>query len=210
MRPDSELFRHKVLSLIKQYPQHDGYQFDWKGYGVANDIFYQGEPFITKRPEHKPYCSGITLEVFVRAWQATMGEKAAIGDLDREGLERFRKAWYGVDGNRRTLVNAIANLNVDKAGPVGQVIRNLDDWLPGDFVQFWRRPTKKYPQGTGHSCILLGLGERIEYWSAQGSTDGIGLHSERRPEKIYLARVGLSVEEMEARGIEPISKGPQT
>ena len=77
---------------------------------------------------------------------------------------------FGVEAADIAEANGIENVAAGIGEEVGQ-----DDLQPGDFVQIWRKPGV----ASGHSVIFKGWdGDKIQYWSSQGSTDGIAEHEE--------------------------------
>jgi len=160
----------EILSTIKLYKEGGTKQRKeaaGANYGVTEDIFYQGRKVAAKGPASKAYCSGITFEVYMKAATIAAGSDFVLNGLSASNIERFRKDWYGVDGNRRTMVDALVSRNL------GIEILDPNNAAPGDFVQFWWR------DGFGHSVVFLGWirdakGQisGIRYWSAQGN--GIG------------------------------------
>jgi hypothetical protein len=105
-------------------------------------------------------------------------------------LRRFRAQWFGADGNKKTLQNAIVSNMLGKAV-------SIENSRPGDFVQFWRY------SGSGHSVILVEWVRNnlqkivgIKYWSTQSVSHGIGYRIEYfggsqgiDPNQVYIARI---------------------
>ncbi len=156
-----------VLRQVAQYPktrirpvQDESGVF--QGMGVSKKIAYQGRTVAEGSGLTEVYCSGITFQVFMDACAAVAGPKCLLRGLSGTNIWEFRRDWYGVDGNRRTLVDALVTRGL------GEEIVNPLEAKPGDFVQFWRR------SGIGHSVVFLGwqmdpdgkIGG-IRYWSAQ-------------------------------------------
>ncbi len=195
-----------VLRVFESYPRDGSHGYWWpKGSaweGTTRDLVYLGTKIASGDPEKRSYCCGLTFEVLFRAWEEWCREEGRpfrIGDLTSETIVGFRRAWYGSDGDRRTVLHALVDYGL------GSRVEDLEQAKPGDFVQFWRG------NGTGHSAIFLAWERRgreivgIRYGSSQGSTKGIGVKTEylgeeaaRRGEKgkgidpaqLYLARVG--------------------
>jgi hypothetical protein len=195
-----------VVRVFESYPRDGSHGYWWpKGSpweGTTRDLLYLGRKIATGDPQKRSYCCGFTFEVFFRAWEEWCGEKKVpfrIGDLNAETIGDFRRAWYGSDGDRRTLFHALVDARL------GVPVEKWEEARPGDFVQFWRK------NGTGHSAILLDWERRgreivgIRFGSSQGSTKGIGVKSEflreeaeRRaegekgidPAQIHIARAG--------------------
>ncbi len=197
--PAPDTFRVRVMEVIRTYPTDGthGYYWpkegDWKG--TTRDLRYRGELLAEGDEQGRCHCSGLTFEVFFRAyrrWCRQTDRPFSIANMTPAELDRFRKLWFGTDGNKRTLVRAIR-----KKG-LGRVIPDPERAKPGDFVQFWRR------NGSGHSAVFMnwtrdGDGNRtgIRYWSSQGSTDGIDYNTESfggedgvDSDRIYIARIG--------------------
>ena len=135
--------------------------------GISEDIVYQGQRVIRSDNPGFAHCSGITLQAYMDACTlyAESFDKDphfSLGEMSPSQIEPFRKDFYGFDGNQRTLVDALLKREL------GREMRNIDDAIPGDFVQFWRN------SGTGHCGVLLdfqrnaeGKIQGIHYWSVQ-------------------------------------------
>jgi hypothetical protein len=136
--------------------------------GVTQDLLYQGAKIASGDAEKRSHCSGLMYEVYLRACEAFATQRYGtqryrLADLDTKTLKNFRLDFFGVSGNRRTMVDALT-----KRG-LGTKVESLAAAQPGDLVQFWRN------SGTGHSVVFLGLAvdekdtERrgIRYWSVQ-------------------------------------------
>lgn len=207
--PPAERFRALVLDVVKSYPTDGTHDYHWpKGSawaGTTRTLTYEGKAVADGDPEGRCYCCGLTFEVFFRAWERWCAEEKRpfrIGELSAEDLLRFRGLWYGTDGDRRLIQNALVTYGL------GTAVERLDDARPGDFVQFWRH------SGSGHSVVFLawlrdgeGKIEGLRYWSSQKATNGIGEREERLSEKeginakeVYVARVGASGSEKQEKG----------
>lgn len=194
----------EILKTLRAYPTDGTHAYYWPKSGTwagnTKDLSYQGAVFAKGDPEKRCYCCGITFEVFFDAWKAwCAAEKTEFrfpGIADAAALKQFRKLWFGSDGDQSTMQHALIEAKL------GVKIEKLEDAEAGDFVQFWRN------SGSGHAVIFLGW-ERdkqsqaitaLHYWSAQGSTKGIGERTEKigKGEKeidrarIYIGRVGVA------------------
>ena len=171
------MLNHFLLSVASEYPTGD------RGvlvpsdrvntsYGVSEDIYYQGRRAAKRDPEGKVYCVGLMFEIYMKACAKAGGRDFQLGAITENEIGQFRKDWYGVDGNRRTLVRTLSERGL------GIEITNPEEAREGDLVQFWRK------NGSGHSVLFLGwerdsTGDRraISYWSAQ-SANGISENTE--------------------------------
>jgi len=165
--------------------------------GVTQDLFYQGRQVGEGDPQGRGYCIGLMLEVYLNACADYAREnwgtaEYQLAHIDAPGkFAAFRRDFYGVSGNRRTMVDALAKRNL------GREIRSLDRAKPGDLLQIWRQG------GSGHAVIYLAHKETpagdpisVTYWSIQSSTGGISTHTESfgdegadlDPEQVYIVR----------------------
>lgn len=193
-----EDFNEYVLHALKSYPTNGTHQYYWPSSGGwagnTKDLYYQGQLFSKGDSKGRCYCCGLTFEVFFDAYKKYCndhGWQFDIKGFTATDLKKFRGLWFGADGNRKTLLNAVEKHNLGSAV-------SLEDARPGDFVQYWRH------SGSGHSVIFIGWRRDsqnkitgLEYWSTQKSTGGIGYRTETvssssgiDPKQIYIARVG--------------------
>lgn len=176
--PDPSAFNDVVLRLLAGYPTDGTHDYLWDdGYdGTTRDIWYL-DALVAEADEARDcFCVGITWEVYMRAFQeidAGNGGEGVLNGLDVQDVLEFRTDWYV-----RDLWGSGPSLAFDNWG-LGVEVTDLADALPGDFVQLWRH------SGSGHSVIFLGWQTSgdgaitgMDYWSCQGSTDGIGYASE--------------------------------
>jgi len=194
-----ELNAH-IVAVLRQYPTDGQHRYYWPkmgGWGGNTcDLRYRGKLFAKGDPKGRAFCCGLTFEVFLKAWERWSHAKKqpfvipGIETVDE--LKKLRAQWFGSDGNRKTLLNALV------ANKLGVRVAKLTDAKAGDFVQFWRH------SGSGHSVIfdswVTGKDKKIvgmRYWSTQRSTKGIGYRVERfggkrgiKRDEIYIARVG--------------------
>ncbi|NUM53354.1 MAG: hypothetical protein HUU46_06905 [Candidatus Hydrogenedentes bacterium] len=196
--PDADAFAQCVLTVSASYPT-DGTnayywpkQGEWKG--VTRDVFYNGELVAKGDEQGRCHCSGITWEVFMRAieeYNRTHNPKA-LHTWTVEDIKQFQFLWFGSDGNKRCIHNAVLTYGI------GTEIKEPADARPGDFVQFWRG------NGSGHSCIFqewvrddAGNITHLKYWSAQKKTNGISFNMETVGDpkgiildQVYIVRIG--------------------
>ncbi len=197
--PPGALNAH-VLAVLKSYPADGTHGYYWpkKGawLGFTRTLVYDGETIGEGDPKGRCHCSGITFEVFFRAWKRwckASGKAIRIGRLDAAGVRAFVREWFGANGDRATLSAALTRHHL------GRRLTDWDDARPGDFVQLWRQ------SGSGHSAVFLawtrdedGSITGLRYWSTQSSTNGIGERSERfgdagsmvKRDEFFLVRVG--------------------
>lgn len=194
-------FREALLAVLEDYPTDGTHDYHWPksgGWaGVTRDLDYRGARVADGDPAGRCYCCGLTFELFFRAYEsccAAADQPFEIpGIADVKAVKALRKAWFGADGNRRTMQNAIG------AAGLGRPIEDFESVRRGDFVQLWRS------SGSGHSVVFLdwlreeGAIVGLRYWSTQKSTQGIGTRTERfardgnkgvDPAQLYVARVG--------------------
>ncbi len=193
-----EDFNEYVLQVLKKYPTNGTHRYYWpKGgnwAGNTQDLFYRGSLFSKGDPQKRCYCCGLTFEVFLEAYESYCQAKGwpfVIKDFSSADLRKLRGQWFGSDGNKKTLLNAVTK------NKLGTGI-SLEQAKPGDFVQLWRH------SGSGHSVIFISwlrdneqkiIG--IQYWSTQKSTNGVGYNTEYingssvDKKQLYIARVGL-------------------
>jgi hypothetical protein len=176
--PDPSAFNDVVLRLLSGYPTDGTHGYLWDGSydGTTRDIWYRDALVAEANADGDCFCVGITFEVYMRAFQeidATAGGDGILNGLDVADMLEFRTDWYV-----RDLWGPGPSVAFENWG-VGEEVTDLADVLPGDFVQLWRH------SGSGHSVVFLGwqtAGDGtitgMDYWSCQGSTDGIGYASE--------------------------------
>lgn len=195
--PSPSEFTRIVKDLMEEYPADGTHTYHWpRGSswgGNTMDLHYQGALFSAGDAKGRCYCCGLTFEVFFRAWERWAAKKKVefrIGDMDGDALRSFRSRWFCSGDFRRGPLDALEWKGLGSAVTADQA-------RAGDFVQLWRR------SGSGHSVIFVawatenGRRTGIRYWSTQGSTNGIGVHTESLSgdsgvdlEKTYFARVG--------------------
>ncbi|MBM3290606.1 MAG: hypothetical protein FJY92_10685 [Candidatus Hydrogenedentes bacterium] len=167
-------------------------QGEWKG--VTRDVTYNGKVVAAGDAQGRCHCSGITWEVFMRAVDEynRTHETKALDTWTPEDVDKFQFLWFGSDGNKRCIHNAVLTFGI------GQEIKDPADARPGDFVQFWRG------NGSGHSCIFRewvrdaqGKITHLKYWSAQKKTNGISVNTETVGDEkgiildqVYIVRIG--------------------
>ena len=193
-------FNAHVLVVADSYPTDGTHRYHWpkRGTWIGNTrrLLYDGQVLAEGDPQGRCHCSGLTFEVFLRAWERwaqASGRPYRIPGLDLAGVKRFQRAWFGAGGDRATLHTALTERDL------GRRVTDLAKARPGDFVQLWRH------SGSGHSVVFRGW-ERdeegrilgIRYWSTQSSTNGIGERTERfgedgstvKRDELYVVRVG--------------------
>lgn len=197
--PVESTFNEKVLEMVADYPTDGSYGYYWPSgsdwAGTTQDIWYRGSQVAEGDSQNRSYCSGITWETFMRAWEevdeAVDGDET-INDMTVSDLGSFRTDWYV-----RDLWGDGVGIAVENYG-IGERITDWDDVRPGDYVQIWRH------SGSGHTFVFIdwlrdgdGEIEGVRYWSTQNSTDGIGYNEEYfgtsgsslSPSHFYAARV---------------------
>lgn len=196
--PDADAFSQCVLKIAASYPTNgvNAYywpkQGEWKG--VTRDVLYNGEVVAKGDAQGRCHCSGITWEVFMRALETynATHETKALHTWTPDEVNYFQFKWFGSDGNKKCIYNAVLTFGV------GEEVKNRDEARPGDFVQFWRG------NGSGHSCIFQewvrddqGKITHLNYWSAQKKTNGISFNTETVGDpkgiildQVYIVRIG--------------------
>lgn len=160
-----------ILALLPQYSRDGSHPYAWsRGVdtdGVSQELRWRGTLLAAPEPGGGIHCSGITYEVYLRALAATVGEERG---PDAETLLALKDAWYVRDGGDQGPVGALVSAGL------GQRVRGLAALQPGDIVQFWRN------SGKGHSVIFVnhtrnsdGSLRGMVYWSAQGTSGGVGM-----------------------------------
>lgn len=179
-------FNKIVLETIKQYPANGthGYWWPQKGEsdydGGTKDIFLDGQKVMKGEPKKQTYCCGLTLEIFLESYKKWLknngGEKASM--VTPEQWAHFKKLWFVEQ------VNGPGPSAALEAYQLGRTIE-LDEALPGDFVQIWRTVKEGKNKPTGHSVIFLnwvldntGKITGFQYWSTQPGTNGIAEREE--------------------------------
>jgi hypothetical protein len=187
-----------VLEVLREYPTDGSYAYwwprgsDWEG--TTQDLVYRGTKIASGDPKKRSYCCGLTFEVFFVAyerWCRRANREFQIGDLDADGLTKFRLVWYGAEGDKKRLC-----LEAAVGAKLGTAVEKLEDAKAGDFVQLWRH------DGSGHSVVFVRWERKggeitgIRYWSTQGSTKGIGENTESigakkgvDPKQLHIVRI---------------------
>lgn len=175
-RTENATLNAHILRVAASYPTDGTYKvlpasMRSTSFGTTKDIHYGGRRVITGDPERRSYCSGLMLEVYMQACAEAAGPSFRLAGLDTNGFYAFRRDFYGYDGNRRTLVNALVSRGLARE------IKGLELAQPGDMIQFWRH------SGTGHSAVYIGHQLRadgtgdLEFWSVHSGL-GISIKSE--------------------------------
>ncbi len=199
---DPSDFNELVLDLVDAYPKDGTFEYYWPQSGSwsggTQDVYYQGEK-VGSGGYDACYCSGITWEWYLRAFQeydrSIGGDGQDLNGVDADEIWDMRRDWYV-----RDLYGPGPSIAMENYG-LGAEVQSFDDWMPGDFVQFWRT------SGSGHTAIFMGWitdddGARVgmDYASCQGSTDGLGVNDEYfgshsgalDPSAMYAGRAYLS------------------
>lgn len=169
-----------ILSTLAGYPTDGSYDYWWPDDvdwgGNPHDIYYMGRLFAEGDPLNRSYCVGMTFEVFMEV-EAQLDElydgDGSVNGVPFDELYELRTDWYVRDLYGRGIVDAMENYGI------GDAITDFDDVRPGDIIQFWRH------SGSGHNAIFIDWlyddGDIVgfEYWSTQGSTDGVNYNDER-------------------------------
>lgn len=157
----------------------------------TNHDFYQECIVLHGDGKSSAYCCGLTLEVFLKAMDkyklAHARGGAGVGifrpedyymfspikGLDTTNFSHFKYLWFCPTSKSAGPGEALTTFGM------GTMVTNWNQAQFGDFVQIWRW------NGSGHSMIFVdwvkdstGAIIGMKYWSAQGSTNGIGYHTE--------------------------------
>lgn len=196
-QPRGPFLNHYILKAAGEYAGHTRYRFDnseetLATLGIVDDIHYLGRERYSTTGQDEIHCIGFIFNLYVRA--AELYAKEYFGEphfrfpgLPGHEFADFQREFYGADGNRRTLVNALVSRGMARE------IHSLEDARPGDLVQFWREG------GLGHSAIFLDVtsepwqqNSRLRFFSVHGT--GIGIKEEMigepmiLEEEIFIAR----------------------
>lgn len=159
-----------ILDLVQHYPLGAANPYDWKRGmntdGVSRDLLWRGVPLALAAGDAGVHCSGITWEVYIQALRDAAGEGAG---PSAEELLAVKETWYIRTPDETGPVGALAGHGL------GALVPDVASLRPGDIVQFWRN------SGKGHSAVFIehrrnrdGSIRGLVYWSAQGSSGGIG------------------------------------
>ena len=188
---DVQPLNSHVLALVSSYPLDGRHPYSWHPDrhtdGVSQALSWRGTPLGEPDAERSVHCSGITFEVYIQALSRGLRSE---GPTSATLLE-LKEDWYIRQGTRSGPVDALVSRGM------GLPIERLGDLQPGDFVQFWRN------NGNGHSAIFIehtryrsGTPRGMVFWSAQGSSGGLGYRrvslgegeSQIQPESLYGVR----------------------
>lgn len=178
-------FNRAVLLLSAEYPTDGTHAYWWprageSSYdGVSEDIYFNGQLILKGEPERRTFCCGLTLEVFAKAYQAYLNHTGTESKIPDDQWGRFRQIWFVREINGPGPSEALEEYGLGREIP-------MEEALPGDFVQIWRRWDKeKVKNGSGHSVIFLdwvrddsGTITGMHYFSTQKSTNGVGINTE--------------------------------
>lgn len=170
-----------------------GYNTRWAGSGTMQEIRFKDQRILSAG-EGGTYCCGYTFNVFMNVAQA----HRLLDDLTVAQVRALQKHWYGSVPDDHEQADLIRETQIRYAVTLLGIGTGVEpeDARPGDFLQFWR-------QRSGHSVVFLGWvvedgrAVGVRYRSSQGTTDGIGDHTERfaghggsvDPQRMYFARL---------------------
>jgi len=165
-------FNRMVLELLRRYPTDGTHGYHWpkdSSYdGSSRDVMMWGRRVLRGEPERRTFCCGLTLEVFLDAWQQWVAlNPDAAAALQPRHFDDFRKDWFVREVRGAGPAEALVGRGIGRIVP-------YDEARPGDFLQLWRT------NDTGHSAIFLGWIRNpaeeivgVNYWSSQKNTNGI-------------------------------------
>lgn len=164
-----------IVELMLSYPTDGKHTYWWPRSGESSydgsttDVVLNGEVVMKGEPGARTFCCGLTLEVYYRS---IANKPQAVQKVTADS-RKFKGDWFCRN------INSPGPLDALKAAGLGTEVKNLDQALPGDFVQLWRNGK------SGHSVIFVNwikdaTGKKVglQYWSTQTSTQGIGFASE--------------------------------
>lgn len=178
-------FNRAVLRIAAEYPTDGTHDYWWprageSSYdGVSRDIYFNGQLILKGEPEQRTFCCGLTLEVFARTYQAYLDITNTASKIPDDQWGRFKQIWFVRKVNGPGPSEALEEFGL------GREI-TMEEALPGDFVQIWRRWDKeKAKNGSGHSVIFLEWVRDesdsitgMKYFSTQPGTNGVGIATE--------------------------------
>ena len=170
-KPASMTLNQAILDTLKDYARSANHPYAWsRGVntdGVTADLFWRGTLLAAPEADGGIHCSGITYEVYVHALQMVVGDGPG---PSAETLLALKDPWYVRTDSDQGPVGALVDANL------GDRVAGLAALQPGDLVQFWRN------NGKGHSVVFInhtrnsdGSLHGMVYWSAQGTSGGIGM-----------------------------------
>lgn len=164
-----------IVQLMLEYPTDGKHTYWWPRSGESSydgsttDVILNGEVVMKGEPGARTFCCGLTLEVYYRY---IANNPQAVQRITGDS-RKFKGDWFCRN------INSPGPLDALQATGLGTEVKNLDQALPGDFVQLWRNGK------SGHSVIFVNwikdvTGKKVglQYWSTQTSTQGIGFASE--------------------------------
>lgn len=160
-----------ILRALRTYSAGAAHPYVWaRGVntdGVTQTLHWRGTLLAAPEADGGVHCSGITYEVYLRALAEVVGEDPG---PSAETLLAMKDTWYVRTGDVQGPVSALVDAGL------GQRVEGLAALKPGDIVQFWRN------NGKGHSVVFInhtrngdGSLRGMVYWSAQGTSGGIGM-----------------------------------
>lgn len=203
--PELPAFNKAILALIEEYPTDGTHGYWWPRGGESNydgvsaDQFLMGQKVMDGEAEKRTFCCGLTLEVFVKAYDAWLAANPDVKNspVTPENWQEFQRLWFVENSNGPGPSAALERFNIGRQIEAAEA-------LPGDFVQIWRTKNDR-GRMSGHSVVFLdwirndaGKIVGMRYWSTQPSTEGINENVEyfgplggMSTEYTYYARVDL-------------------
>jgi len=163
-----------IIETIREYPT-DGTHVQIHGkevntsMGTTKDLYYMGKCQIKGDPKKRCHCIGLIFEVYLSSCEKYAKDKYGkslymLPGVNNDNFSQFRSEFYGVNGNKKTFVDALSFRKI------GKEIFDLNDAQPGDMIQFWRH------NGTGHAAVFLsadkdnmGCFQKLRFWSVHAS-----------------------------------------
>lgn len=146
--------------------------------GTRRDVFYLGKLRFQTTNSNELHCIGYLLDLYIESCER-YANKHFKSDLYKiKGMRgadfnQFQQDFFGASGNRKTFVNALTPFAGDEI--------DLQNALPGDFVQYWRN------EDSGHAGVYLSHshtrhGIELTHFSLTGQ--GVGIFTETITESI--------------------------
>lgn len=165
-----------IVQLLLKYPSNGEHDYWWPRHGEAQydgsttDVLFNGRLVMKGEPKGRTFCCGMTLELFYKYLQQNPALASKVSAVD---LEQFKADWFCHN------IYSPGPQDALEASGCGKRLYDLNEALPGDFVQIWRNDK------SGHSVIFVnwllnreGKRSGLQYWSTQPATKGIGFSSE--------------------------------
>lgn len=192
-------FNEYSVEILEEYPTDGTHPYSWVNTytGVTQDLYYKGERIAKANPDGSKscYCCGLTFEDFFLAMQRLneeLGKGEDVNNMTAADMRYFIYLWFV-----QSMWGDGPGIAMTSFG-IGDNISDISKVKKGDYLQFWRTT------GSGHSVVFIdwitnfwGDTTGIQYWSTQGSTNGINYNTEYfagqggtvNPDLMYFSRI---------------------